>query len=461
MHEKIYACEPDYLLTYLTKIENASAEEITLAAGQYGSDHGDDDPLDDIYEEDGEEACIKVEGPLTQAEPSALAKFFGFGGTSYASILKAVDRAKENFQIKGIRLAVNSPGGEVAGVDHVWQALRGCGKNCTAENHGLMASAAYWLSCACDKITAMSPAAETGSIGVVAVGIDDSDLMKNLGVKKVTILSKNAPDKSYDFSTAKGRSSIQARADEVESVFLSRVAEGRGKTVEDVKANFGQGRLKIAMHQDGNPCACAMHCGMIDAVTPMTPDTASRQQAGFKVPHTTINLKTNGGKHMTLVEFLASEPGAKADYDKAILAATTSGRAEMQAIAKRVGKYLTAEVYAKSPVISAQVVKALSGEATAESVENAVTMYDLITEQQKQAAAVKETQTIGETPPLAQSAGAELVAKAQTLKIDIAATEAYAKSNGIDPTECLKAAIQTAEQKAADDKLLGVAPAGA
>lgn len=278
MREQLYACEPQYLLTYLTKLENATAEEVALAAGQFGADH--DDPLDEIYEEDGDEARIKVSGPLTQEPPSFLAKLFGFGGTSYDSILKALDRAHENPIIKRLRLIVNSPGGEVAGVDHVWQALRAWGPNCVAENHGLMASAAYWMSSACDKIVAMSPAAEQGSIGVVAVGIDDSDLMKNLGIKKVTILSKNAPNKSYDFATTKGRSAIQDRANEIESVFISRVAEGRHTTVEKVKADFGGGRVKIAEHQGAETCSCALHCGMIDSVAPMVPDNASRRQPG-------------------------------------------------------------------------------------------------------------------------------------------------------------------------------------
>ena len=158
---------------------------------------------------------------------------------------------------------------------------------------------------------------------------------------------------------------------------------------------------------------------------------------------------------MTLKELLASDPSAKAELDGMIAVARTEGRTEMQAVAKRVGKYLTAETYAKSPTISAQAIKALTGEASPESVEAAVTMYDLIVEQQKQAHAAVETEKIGETPPLSQSAGAELIAEAQTLKIDIASTDAYARAHGIDPTECLKAAIQTAKQAAADAKLSG------
>lgn len=48
--------------------------------------------------------------------------------------------------------------------------------------------------------------------------------------------------------------------------------------------------------------------------------------------------------------------------------------------------------------------------------------------------------------------------RAKALGIDVVATEAYARAHGIDPTECLQAAIQTAEQFEADRLLMDGAP---
>jgi ClpP class serine protease len=448
MREQLYACEPQYLLTYLTKIENATAEEVALAAGQFGAHDDDEDPLDEIYEEEGDEALIKISGPLTQAEPSFLAKLFGFGGTSYGDILKAIDRAHENPVIKRLRLQVNSPGGEVAGVDHVWQALRAWGPNCVAENHGLMASAAYWASSAAGRIVAMSPAAETGSIGVVAVGIDDSDLMKNLGVKKVTILSKNAPDKDYSFATTKGRSAIQDRANEIESVFLSRVAEGRKTTIEKVKADFGQGRVKIAEHQPGQTCACALHCGMIDAVTPMVPNTDSRKQPGAAY--------AQGRETMKLTDLLTANPEARAEFDKAVAEARAEGKIAFEARVATAKPYLslkatkdgydTAEVEA----IAKAAVEVITGVKEPGALQGFVSYIDLNVEKRKLAAAQAETDKQKETPGQHTPAMADLLVKAAALKIDIKATEALAKAQGLDPLKAIEAQIQTAEQLAAD-----------
>ena len=289
MREQLYACEETALIATLEQLENASVAEIKLAAGMFDDDE-DEDPVDDIYdeEEDGSTATIRVEGMLTQNGPSPLARLFGITGTSYKALAAACDRAMAS-ACKSVTLAINSPGGEAAGVDACWQkvaALSGK-KPCTAENHGMMASAAYWLATACPTIKAMSPSCEQGSIGVKIVAIDDSKAGEAMGYKRITIVSKNAPNKNDDISTKSGREALQARADAMEDVFTMRVAEGRGTTVDDVRENFGQGAVMISSE--------AKRCGMIDEVqmradapAPAVPDNFSR-----KTPRDLSPLLTN------------------------------------------------------------------------------------------------------------------------------------------------------------------------
>lgn len=70
-----------------------------------------------------------------------------------------------------------------------------------------------------------------------------------------------------------------------------------------------------------------------------------------------------------------------------------------------------------------------------------------------------------ETPPPPKSEEiASLLAKARGLKLDVVAIGAYAHANGIDGTECLKAAIATEEQQIKDNVVfgtLGISPAPA
>lgn len=153
---------------------------------------------------------------------------------------------------------------------------------------------------------------------------------------------------------------------------------------------------------------------------------------------------------MTFAEFLASDASAKAEYDKALALAHSAGKAEAQATAKAVSKYLTSDVYSKSKPIIERALKAISGEGTLDALESAIAMFDLMAEQKKTEAATAETHAQGETPPLAQSKDSVLLARAAELKIDLAKVEAYAKANGFDATESLKAAIEDAEQRAKD-----------
>jgi ClpP class serine protease len=276
MREQLYACEQTFLVDYLSRMENASEEELRLAASMFGEK--DDEEQDDIYEEDGDEARIKIDGPISMGGPSPLARLFGFGGTSYKDIIAACRRAEAG-PCSRVTLQINSPGGEVAGVDQCWQAIRSlsASKPCTAENHGLMASAAYWLASSCTRIKAMSPACEQGSIGVLIVGIDDTGAGEKLGIKRVSIVSRNAPKKDSTVATKAGRSALQERADAMEGVFLARVAEGRRTSPEDVAENFGQGAVLIASE--------ALRVGMIDSVQSemSVPDSASRKVPGGMV----------------------------------------------------------------------------------------------------------------------------------------------------------------------------------
>jgi len=262
---EIYALQESYARAYLEAIENASVEERTAAVTVYGRQ-----APPDIFSisEDGSEAYINISGVLSQEGPSPIAKFFGFGGTGYKHIIEAAQLIGEDNNIKTVKLRMNTPGGSVNGMDQARQAIKSLTKDKTviAENHGLIASAGYYLASAANKIEAISPLAQTGSIGVVIAGLDYSKAMENVGVKQIKIVSRNAPDKQPDPNTKHGESVLQAEADAMERVFIQKVAEGRGTTTEDVIQNFGKGGLLIAQDPDPNT-PDATKVGMIDGLS--------------------------------------------------------------------------------------------------------------------------------------------------------------------------------------------------
>ncbi len=260
--EQLWLAEPNFLINYLGKLENASAEEIQAAADLFGEAE-----LPNILTIEGEEAIISITGPLSRTGPGFLARLFGFGGTAYNDIIESLKIAQEDPIVKKIRLIMDTPGGEVKGTDDVFQAVQAAKKikPVIAENHGMLASGGYWIASAATQIVATSPSNETGSIGIIATALDLTKMREKDGIKLIVLTSKNAPDKAQDMTKKSGRDSVQERINALERVFISRIAEGRGVTIEHIQQNFGQGAVLIAQDPDNsNPDALSV--GMIDAV---------------------------------------------------------------------------------------------------------------------------------------------------------------------------------------------------
>lgn len=261
----IWAIERNYILGYLDKKENHiyTSEDLSVFEDALDAE-GSGNPLLTI---DGETAFIDITGPLSRKGPDYWDRLYGEGGTSYALIIEALKLAVEDEGVKEIRLKMNTPGGTVDGVDEVAQmvAFSRKKKKVIAENHGMIASGGYWIASQASKIVAMSPGAETGSIGVIIVGYDFTDALKKIGIKKHFIVSENAPRKVATLETKKGRNILQDRVDSIERVFMSRIAEGRKISIEVVRETFGRGDVLIAKDPDSDK-KDALSVGMIDAV---------------------------------------------------------------------------------------------------------------------------------------------------------------------------------------------------
>jgi len=260
----LWACEENFLRSYLERVYNTTADQEKIEAFfLLTEDEKEDDP---IYSIDGDKATINIRGVLTQHGLPPIAKFFGFVGTSYIEILEAIEAVNVD-GVKSIDLIMDTPGGEVAGVDETAQAVKAlaAAKDVTAINESMIASAGYWIASQASRIEAAAPTVETGSIGVVIAGVDTTEAEKARGVKRVTIVSKNAPNKRADVTDKKGIAELQRRIDAIERVFISRVAAGRGVSEDTVRKTFGRGGVLIAYDPD-DTAPSALSVGMIDSV---------------------------------------------------------------------------------------------------------------------------------------------------------------------------------------------------
>ena len=259
---EIYALEPIFAQRYLNTLENATNDDRNMALDRFGEEDNTD-----ILSKNGNSATITISGVTTPNGPSPLARFFGFTGTSYTDIVKAADQLRNDASVEDVIVKFNTPGGTAEGLDPARQALVELVKvkNVVAENHGTIASAGYYMASAIPKITAVSAFARTGSIGVIIAGVDTTKAMADRGIKKVRIISKNAPDKAPDISTDHGVEVLQREVDATERVFIRAVAEGRDKTDQYVIDNFGKGAMLIAEDPDGSKPS-ALSVGLIDSV---------------------------------------------------------------------------------------------------------------------------------------------------------------------------------------------------
>jgi signal peptide peptidase SppA len=110
------------------------------------------------------------------------------GAVDINDLSDQVDAMASDPAVEKIAFQVSSPGGTVTGVEELANKIRNLGKPTMAYTDSEMASAAYWISSASDKVTA-SPSSTVGSIGVYMAIPDYSEAAKMAGIKMVVIKS--------------------------------------------------------------------------------------------------------------------------------------------------------------------------------------------------------------------------------------------------------------------------------
>jgi protease IV len=153
-------------------------------------------------------------------------------------IVKKLNAAGENKNIKGVLLVIDSPGGSVApsvAISYAVKRLR-AKKPVVVYANGLMASGAYYSGIWANKIVA-NPGSIIGSIGVIMEGYDFSGIMKKIGIAvQVVDAGKfkqiGTPDRKWlPYERAELNKVIQATY----KMFVKDVATARGLKVQNAK----------------------------------------------------------------------------------------------------------------------------------------------------------------------------------------------------------------------------------
>jgi signal peptide peptidase SppA len=241
-------------LDAIIAIVEAPQQDLEAVAARVGK------PLDNsngnkVENRDGV-AVLHVEGPIFRYA-NIMTRVSG--ATSVQQLGLDFEAALQDPMISSIVLDINSPGGQVDGINEMADAIRAGSKikPVTAYVGNLAASGGYWLASAAGKIVA-NESASLGSIGVIASIVDNRGAQERQGVKRHDIVSSQSPHKNQDPSTDAGRAAIQTQVDALADLFIGRVAQFRGVSVEQVSSDFGKGGVKSAR--------AAIAAGMADAL---------------------------------------------------------------------------------------------------------------------------------------------------------------------------------------------------
>lgn len=212
-------------------------------------------------------AVIDVKGPLTPDGYYDWWEDRHVGG--YTQIGAAIRAARASTSVRAILLRIDSCGGLVDGCfelcDEIREGSARSGGKPIWAAASTAYSAAYAIASACDRIVAPATGG-VGSIGVVILHVDQSEMLAEWGLKVEAI--ESAPGKTAGASfkplAPEARADLQAVVDEIAKIFVGAVVAGRGITADQVRGQ--NARCFLAEHSDGARSGRAL--GLVDAIAP-------------------------------------------------------------------------------------------------------------------------------------------------------------------------------------------------
>ncbi len=212
-------------------------------------------------------ALIKLTGLLMKSQSS-------MGGTSTIQVRRDVRNAANDPNVGAILLAIDSPGGSVAGTDDLAKEIKAAGSRKPVWSHidDLGASAAYWAASQTARITVNSPTALVGSIGTYQVIYDHSGAADKAGVKALVFATGALKGLGTPGSkvTDEQVAHVQALVDSVQRTFDEAVQKGRGLSSE---------QLAAVRHGGAMTATQAMKLKLVDAIQPLGKTLADLTQA--------------------------------------------------------------------------------------------------------------------------------------------------------------------------------------
>ncbi len=174
---------------------------------------------------------VEIDGVIS-GEPSSSGLFDREAPSMVARVREALDRAREDDEVRGLLLRIDSPGGTATGSEQIYSEIvrfkEERGAPVVAQMLQLAASGGYYVAMSADTVQA-HPTSVLGSIGVIFGGVNVAGLMDKLGIENQTITGGELKDMGSPLRplTTEERAQLQAIVDDLHARFREVVVRGR------------------------------------------------------------------------------------------------------------------------------------------------------------------------------------------------------------------------------------------
>ncbi len=232
--------------------------------------------------------------------------------TDDRQVVEAIDAAGRDASVRALILAVDSPGGTMAGGEALHAALsrfREAGKPLVATMGGTAASAGYMIAMPAERVFARDSTL-TGSIGVLLQSFNVAALLQRVGVDPLILASGPLKAQPSPFAplSPEGRLVLEGVLADLQGRFVAIVAAGRHMPEERVR-ELADGRVFTGRQALAN--------GLVDAIGGEREARAHLLQAhGIPERPEARDLDTTGGPRlprlaMTMSKAIVSEGFAR------------------------------------------------------------------------------------------------------------------------------------------------------
>ncbi len=208
------------------------------------------------------------------------------------SLVDELDKLAENDKVKAVVLRINSPGGSAFLSEQIWHSVEKlkAKKKVVISMGNLAASGGYYIASAGNYIVA-EPTTLTGSIGIFGLIPNAEDLAQKIGVNLDVVQTNKFADMNISLPikafTEDEKALIQRTVERGYKLFLSRVAQGRNMTMEEVD-KIGQGRVWLG--EKAEEIGLVDELGGLDTAIKKAAELANIQNYDIFYPKTKKNF---------------------------------------------------------------------------------------------------------------------------------------------------------------------------